>query len=120
MPRFLFMDLMEGRVFSGAHSHPGGVPCSTSLAPPIFQQYVVLPKFPFSPCYLPWLPLGAVFWLPRAVTDSQAGCGTDTGSLGGHRGYMEALNSASSSVPWRPQHLFLLKASPTWQDPEAR
>lgn len=47
MPRFLFMDLMEGRIFSGAHSHPGGVPCSTSLAPPIFQTIRGSPQVPF-------------------------------------------------------------------------
>lgn len=70
-----------GQAFFGAHSHPGGMPRSMSLAPPIFQQSVVPPKFPFSPRYLPWLPLGEVSWLLRAVTDGQAGCGTDTGSL---------------------------------------
>lgn len=32
----------------------------------------------------------------------------------------KALNSASGSAPWRPQHLFVFKVSPTWQDPEAR
>lgn len=35
MPRFLFTDLTEGRIFSGAHSHPGRamqhVTCSSNL-----------------------------------------------------------------------------------------
>ena len=120
MPRFLFMDLMEGRLSLELTA----IQVACHAARHLLLQSSNNPWFPPSSLFLLVICLGChLVQCPgfRELSPMARQGAELTQEASEMRDYVaKALNSASGSGPRRPPHLSVLSDSPTWQDPEAR